>query len=301
MVLSHEAFDKAKGFINAHARPLEQALFVFYLNDGPQEAVLDALAGFQNEDGGFGHALEPDIRLPNSSPMVTTIAFQVMRDVGVSADHEMVKKGIQFLLDTYDADLGRWNQVPPAVNDHHRAPWWTYDANNAQEKGFRANASAEIVGHLSHYRVHVPDEFLEEMIQKALEHLDGLPDAMEMHDVLCYLSLLEANGLSDAERVQIGYRMLQAGSEIVTRDPEKWSGYSNRPLWLAPLSTSPLAEVLKPEVELNLDYEIEHQGEDGAWHPFWSWGSEGWKVAEQDWKGVLTVKTLRSLKAFERI
>lgn len=66
-----------------------------------------------------------------------------MRDIGVSVDHEMVQRGIQFLLDTYDADLGCWPQVPPSVDDYPHAPWWTFNPEAAQEKGFRANAGAE--------------------------------------------------------------------------------------------------------------------------------------------------------------
>lgn len=157
------------------------------------------------------------------------------------------------------------------------------------------------MGHLWHYRTLVPDDFLREITQAALTHLEASPVNMEMHDALCYLWLLEIDGLSDVARLQVKKKMGQVGSEIVARDPEQWSGYGLRPLTLAPLPTSPLADNLKDEIQLNLDYEIEHQGEDGAWHPAWSWGSEGWGEAERDWKGVLTVKMLRSLEGFGRV
>ncbi len=298
-MLSQDGFEKAKGFILTQARPLEQALFAFHFENGSQETVLDALAGFQNADGGFGHALEPDIRLPDSSPMVTTVGFQVMRDVGVSGDQEMVQRGVRFLLDTYDADLGRWPQVPSSVDDYPHAPWWTFNAEDAKKEGFRPNASAEIVGHFWHYRELVPDDFLKEITQTALSHLDASQVDMEMHDALCYLWLLEIEDLPDLDKVK--QKMVAVGSEIVARDPEQWSGYGLRPLTLAPLPTSPLADVLKDVIQVNLDYEIEHQGDDGAWHPAWSWGSDGWEEAERDWKGVLTGKMLRSLKGFGRV
>jgi hypothetical protein len=60
---------------------------------------------------------------------------------------------------------------------------------------------------------------------------------------------------------------------------------------------------LQDEVQLNLDHEVENQKEDGAWHPFWSWDNEytkAWEIAKQEWKGVLTLKTLLSLKAYDR-
>ena len=36
--------------------------------DGPAEPVIEALRGYRNPDGGFGHALEPDVRCPSSQP-----------------------------------------------------------------------------------------------------------------------------------------------------------------------------------------------------------------------------------------
>ena len=43
---------------------------------------LDALADYQNSDGGFGNAIEPDIRCELSTPIGTTVALQILRDLG---------------------------------------------------------------------------------------------------------------------------------------------------------------------------------------------------------------------------
>ena len=77
-----------------------------------------------------------------------------------------------------------------------------------------------------------------------------------------------------------------------------------RPLWLAPGPTSILAETLKSEVDMNLDFDIEHQNPDGSWSPAWSWYGqypEAWEQAEQHWKSCLTVEILKALKEFGRI
>ena len=304
MELSQEGFDRARQFVHTQARPLEQALFAVYFEDGPADAVLDALGAHQNADGGFGQSLEPDFRLEASSPMATTGGFQVVRDMGIGADHPIVQRGIRYCLETYDAALERWGSVPEAVNTVPRAPWWGYDAEGEAKAGFRANPSAEIVGHLWHYKDLVPEDLLDRVTGLALAHMDTLPEEMEMHDLLCYLWLLEADHLPDAERIAVGHRMLQAAPGIVTRDPAQWGSYCVKPLVLAPLPASSLADVLTDEVQTNLDYEIGHQGEDGAWGPFWNWGGQhgdAWDTAEREWKGVLTVKVLRSLKAFGRM
>ena len=67
---------------------------------------------------------------------------------------------------------------------------------------------------------------------------------------------------------------------------------------------SPLAAELKDEVEMNLDFEIEQQGEDGSWSPNFSWDDqypEAWRTAKKEWKSRLTVDILKTLKDFGRI
>jgi hypothetical protein len=304
MKLTSEAFDRARAFIQDQFRPLEQALCAFHFENGSQDSVHDELSKFQHANGGFGRALEPDCRLPAPSPLATTVAFQIMRNINTPPDHPLITQGIQYFLDTYDAQYERWHWTMPAMNEHPRAPWWTHNPDGLGEPGFRANPGAEIVGYLWHYSTLVDEEFLDQRTETTLSHLESLATQMDMHDLLCYLSLLESNNLPDGERIQIGLKLLQASSEIVTRDPDKWSTYSVKPLWLAPSPSSAVFEDLQAEVHLNLDYEIENQKEDGAWHPFWSWDNEyteAWETAKQEWKGVLTLKTLLSLKAYDRL
>ena len=74
--------------------------------------------------------------------------------------------------------------------------------------------------------------------------------------------------------------------------------------WLAPAPNAPLAGVLKEDIQRNLDFEIENQNEDGSWSPTWLWAEadpESWTVAETEWKGILTLATLGSLRDFGRI
>jgi hypothetical protein len=66
-----DAYTRARAFLRRNARPLDFARFQYHFENGSQEAVLTALAAYQNPDGGFGHALEPDAWNPNSSPMQT--------------------------------------------------------------------------------------------------------------------------------------------------------------------------------------------------------------------------------------
>ena len=80
----------------------------------------------------------------------------------------------------------------------------------------------------------------------------------------------------------------------------------NEGFWLAALHLSSMFVIVLIPLLLwswkkNQSYEIDRQGDDGAWSPNWSWEGDAWQQAERDWKGWLTVNVLRSLRAFGRI
>jgi len=56
----------AENFIWSAARLLDRHRYAMSFADGPAGPVIDSLRGYRNPDGGFGHALEPDLRCPGS-------------------------------------------------------------------------------------------------------------------------------------------------------------------------------------------------------------------------------------------
>lgn len=73
---------RAEQFIWLTARVLEQRRFAHLFLDGSADAVETALTAYLNEDGGYGHALEPDLRGPVSQPMHTAHALSVLDSIG---------------------------------------------------------------------------------------------------------------------------------------------------------------------------------------------------------------------------
>ncbi|MFD4945788.1 hypothetical protein ACFVYE_29840 [Streptomyces sp. NPDC058239] len=74
--------NRAEQFIWLTARVLEQRRFAHHFLKGSAEAVETALAAYLNEDGGYGHALEPDLRGPVSQPLHTAHALNVLDSIG---------------------------------------------------------------------------------------------------------------------------------------------------------------------------------------------------------------------------
>ena len=96
--LTQAAFQSAKNFIMDQGRAVDQKRFEFHFGNGSADAVLTALAPYQNDDGGFGRSLEPDIRTPASSAIATTLGFQILREIRAPVNHVLVQKGIQYFI-----------------------------------------------------------------------------------------------------------------------------------------------------------------------------------------------------------
>lgn len=304
MKLSREAHEKARRFVYAQGRPLERAFYAYHFEGGTAATTLAELAAFQNADGGFGHGLEPDLRLAGSSVIATTVALQHLRTLQVGDSDPLVQGALRYLMTTYDPALQAWPIIPSNVDDAPHAPWWAYDENLAQRwDSFRSNPRAEIVGYLYDYPNLVPAELRTELTQAIAEHLLAV-DTLEMHDLLCYVRLVETPSLPADVRDQLLPRLLSIVDASVSRDPVEWAQYGLQPLTVASSPQSPFAGLLADAIQRNLDYAIQQQGDDGAWAPSWSWFGlydEAWPQAERDWKGVLTVKTLRYLQSFGRL
>ena len=143
---------------------------------------------------------------------------------------------------------------------------------------------------------------LKPLAAAVLEDLDSLSDEMEMHDILCFARLAETEALPNRE--EVGEKLAQAAAPRVAQNAEQLTGYVLKPLWLVSSPESPLATEFKDEVEMNLDFEIEQQGEDGSWSPNFSWGDqypETWQKAKKEWQSRFTVETLKTLRDFGRI
>jgi hypothetical protein len=298
MNLSRQSFDCAAEFLQTSARPLEQALFRFHFEDGPATDVLCALAAFQNPDGGFGRALEMDMRTPDSSAIATTHALQTAREIGLASDHELVRRTLDDLRATCEA--GVWPIIPATANNAPHAGWWTTKNLAESWTHFRANPTAEMAGYLFLFGAAADEAWRQQVLRGVLDYLAAQPDKMNMHELLCFVRLAEMVELPEASR----QKLARAVTATVECDPARWPKYGLRPLSVVKSPQSPYYAALRNAVDVNLDYLIREQTADGSWVPTWSWADEFpdvWPVARREWQGVLTLDALKTLRAFERL
>ena len=118
-------FEAAAAFIAANARVLDRRRFQRMFGDGPARPVRDAVAACRNEDGGFGHALEPDCRAPGGQPPTVELALRVMHEAD-AWDEALVLGACDWLAAVAPAEGGAAfvEAGPEALDGWPHAPWW---------------------------------------------------------------------------------------------------------------------------------------------------------------------------------
>jgi hypothetical protein len=284
--MSKPRFDDARGFLYAEGRLLERRMFATLFEEAGPAGVLDALRGYRNPDGGFGHGLEPDKRVPDSQPLDVEVAFQAM-DAVDRVDPDLVGPACDFLQ-----GLGPGvGCVTAAYADYPRAPHWADWAIPPS-----VNPTAGLVALLWKWGIEHPwraaaTAFCWEQIEA------GLPgDAHSFGEVLSFLSWVpergRADGVADALPGHIG-RL-----SMVRLDPED-PNYGVSPLQYAPAPDSRWIGLFEPSViDAHLDALAAAQEDDGGW-PI-AWEPIG-VAAERECRGVVTLGALRTLRAFGRL
>lgn len=302
--LTKESFEKAKRWILENGRPLEKALMKFHFDSESSQRGIDALKTFQNKDGGFGNAIEPDLRTSASSILGTSIAFQVLRSLmDENKDLNIVKSAIQFILKNYNETDQSWRIIPNEAENLPHAPWWNQTGREGNFQGFHLNPTAEILGYLYDYKDFVSDEMLWTLSARVLNGLKSLRE-IEMHDFLCCKRLFESNNLVDTFRQEVESELIRLLDSCIVKDSAKWGGYGLRPLQVADSPDSVFFNKLQESVEENLDYEVDTQDSSGVWFPTWSWGDnfpDEWNKAKKEWMGIVTLDKLNLLRKFGRI
>ncbi|MFN8491161.1 MAG: hypothetical protein U0350_26430 [Caldilineaceae bacterium] len=303
--LTAQAFQNAKAYLFEQGRELEQTLFAYHFSEGARAPVLATLAAYQNEDGGFGRGLEPDLRTPASSSVATQQAFNVFRAVDTPSTGVLVRRAVDYLLRTFDPVRNVWPIIPPEAEHAPHAPWWNYAESAQNFGGFLANPRAALVGHLHDQSDLVPGDFLAQVTDAVVAQLEASSGKMEMHDLLCYVSLAETPNLPTGVKSKVQAKLLQLLPQNVALDPAQWTDYGLLPLNVVKAPDHFLAAVIPQRaLAANLDFLIDQQQPDGAWAPAWNWAfvdEAAWQAAERDWKSHLTLATLMVLRAFGRM
>ena len=276
--------ERAEIFIWNNARLLERRLFSFLFRGSSSKDVLAALSAYQNNDDGFGNALEPDKRTPSSQPVDQEIALRVLDDIGF--DETIVGKICDFLKTITTEERG----VPfvlPTVRDAPRADWW----NTEDHPSASINPTASIAGLLHKYNFKHP--WLDGATDYCWRRVEELQEESD-HNLLCAALFLEH--VPDRDRAEKAFQPV--GEQILKRtalDPDT-PGYNFKPLTWAPTPESLCRSLFTDsQIDTHLQALAAQQQEDGGWAITWPAISP---ASEMEARGIVTVSVLKTFKAY---
>jgi hypothetical protein len=280
--------EAAERFMLANARLLDRHRLAFLLHGAAVDPVLDALRAYRNPDGGFGHALEPDIRAPTSEPSATMHALAVLAEVD-ALDDPLVRDAADWVASVAEPDGG----IPfslPASAAYPRAPFLGAPAPGA------SFFTLVLAGRLGEAGVDGP--WLERATDWSWASLEN-PADMHAYGVKCALDFLDRDPdeARAAEALQRLRPHLKPDGSIPVR-----GGKEDERLTALRLSERPglrsRALFTTQQVEADLDRLEGEQQEDGGWmFDFGVW-SPG-QLAEC--RGIVTLQALTTLNAHGRL
>ena len=271
----------AEHFIWSAARLVDRHRYAMLFADGPAEAVVEALRGYRNSDGGFGHALEPDLRCPSSQPAPTLYALEILGEAG-AADNELARGARAWIAQVAEPD-GGVPSVLPGFEDYPHAPWFTPEPGSVLTLALAAVLYAGGVAG-DDWLAHATDWCWRAIatneqpggywLKYACAFLDAVPDEDRAREAIGSL----ATRIDPSAVAPVG------GVE----------GEALRPLDLSPRPDSrSRGLVTDAQVEVHLDALESEQQEDGGWMFDWL----AWSPAQTtDWRGNITIRALTWLR-----
>ncbi|HEX6577090.1 MAG TPA: hypothetical protein VF082_01900 [Jiangellaceae bacterium] len=291
-MLTPRALAAAERYVLLNARLIDRLRFAHLFRDGSAAAVRSALTAYANDDGGFGNALEPDLRGSGSQPQPVEVALRLLDETtgpGDPFDGPIVEAVCGYLARISTSDGG----VPfvlPSVRGTPAAPWWqTPDGPPGN-----LNPTAAIVGLL--HKHGVSNDFVDTATRFCWDRIDALTET-KPYVAMAVLTFLDH--VPDPARAEAAFDRL---SPLIVADVEldpHATGEVHLPLDLAPHPDGFARRLFADEVVAeHLDALVRGQSEDGSWGFNWpAWTP----VVQYEWGGYVTVGRLRTLRDYGRI
>jgi hypothetical protein len=283
--------DRAARFVAMNGRALDWRRMRHLLGGATSEQVLSALDAYRNPDGGYGWALEPDLRSVTSQPVAAMHALEVLAEVGDTssrtprlfdwlAEHSLSDGGIPFAL--------------PFADIEGSAPHWTTADPDASSLQMTTQLAAQ-AHRLARDRPDLAEHpWLTGATSWCLGVIDGLTGAPSAYSLMFVMQFLDA--VPDP-----GPLLERVAGHVRTDGPTPVGGTDGEvlhPLSFTPYADGPSRALFSKEaVAADLDRLATSQQPDGGWtvdFPAYS------PAAALEWRGYATVGSVRILRAEPR-
>jgi len=299
-------FEKARRFIYRQARPLDLARWQYHFENGTKENVLVALAMYQNNDGGFGHGLESDCFNPNSSPIQTWVATEILREIDFTDNTHPIIKGILKYLSSgldFDTEHQQWLNTVPSNNDYPHAIWWTYKAGEVE---FKYNPTASLAGFFIKYGDRKCDFYNTaiKIVRDAYQFWNADIAHFDQHKTACFIRLYEYCLEAKIEISDMGefkQKLIKQVKYELSSVADKWENeYVCMPSNFIDTKNSIFYTTNFELIAKECEYIDKKQLEDGSFAIPWKWWTEypEYELAKNWWKSDFCIRNLLFLREF---
>ncbi|MFE9727578.1 hypothetical protein ACFYQ5_29410 [Streptomyces sp. NPDC005794] len=291
---------RAEQFIWLTARVLEQRRFAHLFLGGGADSVETALAAYRNEDGGYGHALEPDLRGPVSQPLHTAHALSVLDSIG-GCGGPRIERICRYLTDVSTKE-GALPALHPSQRGYPAAPFIPVVDDPPAE----LLATGPVVGLLHRNQV------WHAWLFRATDFCWAAVDALEQsHPYEIEAAVAFLDGVPDRARAEVAadrLGQLVREQRLAVLDPQRRAEYPVAPGYAPEERHFPYDYARTPgslarrwftdcELESSLDHLAAEQREDGGWPVYWRQWAPGTAL---EGRPIVTLKALQTLQAYGR-
>ncbi|TVL92667.1 hypothetical protein [Streptomyces sp. SAJ15] len=294
---------RAEHFVWLTARVLEQHRFAYHFLGAAADPVEAALTAYARDDGGFGHALEPDLRGPVSQPLHVAHALRVLDTIGRCGGRR-AERICRYLTEISTPD-GALPALHPSLRGYPAAPWIPVLDHPPSD----LLATGPVVGLL--HRNDVWHAWLFRATDFCWSAVTRLADGARTHPYEVQAAVAFLDGAPDRPRAEstaerLGRSVREQG--LVVLDPDRAEEYP-LPEGYAPgerhfphdFARAPgsLAHrwFSRGELERSLDHLAAAQRDDGGWPIRWRRWAPG---TELEWRPIVTIDALLTLRAHGR-
>ncbi|HET9383123.1 MAG TPA: hypothetical protein VFP69_20155 [Streptomyces sp.] len=291
---------RAERFVWLTARVLEQRLFAHDFRGGPADPVETALDAYRNDDGGYGHALEPDLRGPVSQPLHTAHALDVLDAVG-RCGGPRVERVCRYLTSVSTAD-GALPAIHPGQRGYPAAPFVPIVDDPPSE----LLATGPVVGLL--HRNEVWHAWLFRATDFCWQAVESVTRShpYEVEAAVAFLDHAPDRTRAEAAAGRLG--RLVREQRLAVLDPDRLQAYPVAPGYAPREHHFPHDYARTPhslarawftdeEMERSLDHLAAEQAGDGGWPVRW----RRWAPAPaMEARPLVTLRALRTLRAYGR-
>ncbi|WP_249998150.1 hypothetical protein [Actinoplanes sp. M2I2] len=284
--------DAAISFLTTHARPLERRRLRHLLGAASAGDVLVALDAHRNDDGGYGWALEPDLRSATSQPVAAMHALEVLAEVRDTksdrapelldwlAGHALPDGGVPFAL--------------PYQDTEGSAPHWR--AVDATESSLQMTTQLAAQAHrLARHRTDLAEHpWLRAATAYCLDTIEQ-SETPSVYEVMFTMHFLDAVApVSPRAQAALGDFVRHVRMDGPTPVPEGVEGEVLYPLDFTPDPDSPSRALFDAEaVTADLRRLAAQQQADGGWTVTFAAHSP---AAALEWRGYATVQAIKVLR-----